>query len=85
MLLTLSAPSNSTNHQALATITSPLLVAASVTASAAFLDGILLPSPMRKTKKTSHQKQIDRQNECKQKDVHNEAPMLEPQLSSSKR
>ena len=31
-----------------------------VTASAAFLDGILLPSPTRKTIKTSHQKQIDR-------------------------
>ena len=39
-LLTLSAPSNATNRRALATITSSLPVAASVAASAAFLDGI---------------------------------------------
>ena len=59
-LLNLSAPSNVTNLQAIATITLAPPAAASVTASAAFLDGILLPSPTRKTKKTSHQKQIDR-------------------------
>jgi hypothetical protein len=46
-LLTLSTPSNATNRRALATITSSLPVAASVAASAAFLDGIFLPSPLR--------------------------------------
>ena len=50
-LLILSAPSYATNQQALATITSVSPAAASVTASATLLDGILLPSPPRKTKK----------------------------------
>jgi len=59
-LLNLSAPSNATNLQAIATKTPAPPAASSVTASAAFLDGILLPSPTRKTIKTSHQKQIDR-------------------------
>ena len=49
-LLTLSAPSYATNQQALETITSVLPAAASVTASATLLAGILLPTPPRKTK-----------------------------------
>jgi hypothetical protein len=43
MLLALSAPSNATNRRAIATITPAPPAAASIAASAAFLDGILLP------------------------------------------
>lgn len=59
MLLALSAPSNTTNRRAIATITPALPAAASIAASAAFLDEILLPWLPRKTKLTSHQKQIN--------------------------
>ncbi len=73
-LLTLLAHPNAPNLAPVCTITPALPATASNVALAVeggVLAGILLPSPPRKTRKTSHQQQIDRQNVRKQKAIHN--------------
>jgi hypothetical protein len=80
-LLTLLAPSYATNQQALATITSVPPAAASVTTSATLLDGILHPSPPRKTKKKCHTKSKSTARTSANKRTYTTKPMLELQLA----
>jgi hypothetical protein len=66
-LITMSNTAN-VGRPALRTITVPAAVSVLPAAGVA-----ALPSPPRKTQKTSHQEQIERQNERKQKAVHAQA------------
>jgi hypothetical protein len=69
-LLSLLAPPNATRVTlAMITPVTPLATAG----NGDLLAGVLIPSPLRKTQKTSHQKQLQNQNNKKKQSIHNQA------------